>query len=281
MFMGRLDGKIAIITGGTSGIGARSVERFVEEGATVVFCGRRDALGEALAAEVGAGASFVHTDVTVEAEVEALIKGTVEQHGRIDILFNNAGGPAPTGSITSIEMAAYQRAMDVLVTGVVHGMKHVAPVMIARGAGSIVNNGSVAAHQAGWSSSMIYAAAKAAVVHLSRCAAMELGEKGVRVNSVSPGAIATGIFGKALGLSEDKAEETANVMKEAFAEIQPIKRAGMPDDVANAAVFLASDEASFINGRDLVVDGGLIGGRQWGPQQQSLSGLRAAFDAMG
>ncbi len=279
--MGRLDGKIAIVTGGTSGIGARTVERFVEEGARVVFCGRRDALGEALAARIGDGAEFIHADVTIEAEVASLIEATAERHGRIDVLFNNAGGPAPTGSIAGIDMAGYHRAMDVLVAGVVHGMKHVAPVMIAQGAGSIINNGSIAAHQAGWSSSMIYSAAKAAVVHLSRCVAMELGEKGVRVNSVSPGAIATGIFGKALGLPEDKAEETADMMKAAFAELQPIKRAGLPDDIANAAVFLASDEASFVNGRDLVVDGGLIGGRQWSTLQEALGNLRSAFDAMG
>ncbi len=279
--MGRLDGKIAIVTGGTSGIGARSVEIFVDEGATVVFCGRRAALGQALADRLGGKAAFEKVDVTVEAEVAGLIGRTAERHGRIDVLFNNAGGPAPTGSIAGIDMDFYQRAMDVLVAGVVHGMKHVAPVMTAQGAGSIINNGSIAAHQAGWSSSMIYSAAKAAVVHLSRCVAMELGEHGVRVNSVSPGAIATGIFGKALGLEADKAEQTADVVKQAFAGMQPIKRAGLPDDIAHAAVFLASDEASFVNGRDLVVDGGLIGGRQWTALQQGLNGLRTAFDAMG
>lgn len=279
--MGRLDGKIAIVTGGTSGIGARSVEIFVDEGATVVFCGRRAALGQALADRLGGKAAFEKVDVTVEAEVAGLIVRTAERHGRIDVLFNNAGGPAPTGSIADIDMDFYHRAMDVLVAGVVHGMKHVAPVMTAQGAGSIINNGSIAAHQAGWSSSMIYSAAKAAVVHLSRCVAMELGEHGVRVNSVSPGAIATGIFGKALGLEADKAEQTADVVKQAFAGMQPIKRAGLPDDIAHAAVFLASDEASFVNGRDLVVDGGLIGGRQWTALQQGLAGLRTAFDAMG
>lgn len=279
--MGRLNGKIAIVTGGTSGIGARTVEIFVDEGATVVFCGRREELGQALAERLGGKAAFEKVDVTVEAEVAGLIKRTADAHGRIDVLFNNAGGPAPTGSIADVDMDFYHRAMDVLVAGVVHGMKHVAPVMTAQGAGAIINNGSIAAHQAGWSSSMIYSAAKAAVVHLSRCVAMELGESGVRVNSISPGAIATGIFGKALGLDDDKAEQTADVVKQAFASMQPIKRAGLPDDIAHAAVFLASDEASFVNGRDLVVDGGMIGGRQWSALQQGLAGLRTAFDAMG
>ncbi len=279
--MARLDGKVAIVTGGTSGIGARTVEVFVNEGARVVFCGRRQALGEALADKLGGKAEFVRADVAVEAEVADLIAGTAERHGRIDVLFNNAGGPAPIGSIADIDMGFYHRAMAVLVAGVVHGMKHVAPVMKAQGAGSIINNGSIAGHQAGWSSSLIYSAAKAAVIHLSRCVAMELGESGVRVNSVSPGAIATGIFGKALGLPVDKAEGTVKAMEQALATIQPIKRAGLPDDIAQAALFLASDESSFINGRDIVVDGGILGGRQWSALQEGLSGLRRAFDAAG
>ena len=126
---------------------------------------------------------------------------------------------------------------------------------------------------------MIYSAAKAAVNHLTVCVAMQLGEKNIRVNSISPGGIATGIFGKALGLSHEEAEKTAETMKVAFAANQPIPRAGLTDDIAQAAVFLASDESSFVNGHDLVVDGGLIGGRMWTPQQQALQALRAAIGA--
>jgi len=150
-------------------------------------------------------------------------------------------------------------------------------VMRKQRSGSIINNGSVAASRAGYSSSMIYSAAKAAVVHLTRCVAMELGEQGVRVNSISPGGIATGIFGKALGLPLDKAEQTAEAVKQGLAAMQPIPRAGLPDDIANAAIFLASDESTFVNGLDLVVDGGLIGGRMWTPQQQGLNAMRKAF----
>lgn len=276
--MGRLTDKVAIITGGTSGIGAKTVEVFAREGARVVFCGRRQALGEALAAQVD-GAEFRRVDVSVEAEVRDLIDATVSRHGRVDVLFNNAGGPAPTGSIADCDMDFYHRAMDVLLASVVHGMKHVAPVMTAQASGSIINNGSIAGHQAGWSSSMIYSAAKAAVIHLTRCVAMELGEAGVRVNSVSPGAIATGIFGKALGVAPDKAEATATIAEEAFATLQPIKRAGLPEDIAHAALYLASDEASFVNGRDIVVDGGILGGRQWPAMQEGLGNLKAAFDS--
>ena len=160
-------------------------------------------------------------------------------------------------------------------------MKHVAPVMLKQGSGSIINNGSVAAHRAGFSSSLIYSAAKAAVVHLTRCVAMQLGESGVRVNSISPGFIPTGIFGKAFGLTPEKAEQSIEVVKAGLGKIQPIPRAGLTDDVALAAVFLASDDSSFVNGHDLVVDGGLIGGRGWTQHQEALRGMRRAFGIEG
>jgi NAD(P)-dependent dehydrogenase (short-subunit alcohol dehydrogenase family) len=280
--MGRLDGKVTIVTGGTSGIGRRTAERFAEEGARVVIAARREAEGNAIAASINDGAiggeaRFIRTDVAREDDVEAMIAKTIAAFGRLDVLFNNAGCPAPTGGIEGISLEASEQAMTVLFGGVMLGMKHAAPVMKKQGAGSIINNGSIAGHQAGWSSSLIYAAAKAAVIHLSRCVAMELGEAGVRVNSISPGAIATGIFGKALGLETEAAEETAKLMETAFAEVQPIKRAGLPDDIANAAVFLASDESSFINGADLLVDGGMIGGRQWSVAQEGYKAMRQAF----
>ena len=278
--MGRLDGKVAIITGGTSGIGARTVEVFADEGAKVIFCGRREALGQALAEKLGGRVEFVRVDVAVESEVAGLINEAAARHGRIDVLFNNAGGPGPRGAIAEVDMDAYHRSMSVLLAGVIHGMKHVAPIMKGQASGSIINNGSIAGHQAGWSS-IIYSAAKAAVIHLSRCVAMELGEAGVRVNSISPGAIATGIFGKGFGLPEDKADETAEMLKQAFATIQPIKRAGVADDIAQTALFLASDASSFINGHDIVVDGGIIGGRQWAVQQEGTGHMQSAFDAIG
>jgi NAD(P)-dependent dehydrogenase (short-subunit alcohol dehydrogenase family) len=150
--------------------------------------------------------------------------------------------------------------------------------MRKQGSGSIINNGSIAGRLAGFSSSMVYGAAKAAVIHLTKCVAMELGESNIRVNSISPGAIATGIFGKALGLSTEAAEKTPAVMREAFKAAQPIPRAGLPEDIAQAAVFLASDESSFVNGHDLVVDGAMTGGRNWSQQQQGYVAMRKAFD---
>src|ERR1700712_557732 len=279
--MGRLSGKVAVITGATSGIGLHTAELFVAEGAKVVIAGRRAPEGEALAKKLGTACIFRQTDVTVEEQVRALIGHTIETFGRIDCLFNNAGGPAQTGGIEDLEVARFDAAMATLVRSVMLGMKHAAPQMRKQGSGSIINNGSIAGRLAGFSSSVVYGAAKAAVIHLTRCVAMELGETGVRVNSISPGAIATGIFGKALGLSVEAAEKTPDVMREIYKTAQPIPRAGLPEDIAHAAVFLASDEAGFINGHDLVVDGAITGGRNWTQQQQGLAALRQTFEQGG
>jgi NAD(P)-dependent dehydrogenase (short-subunit alcohol dehydrogenase family) len=219
----------------------------------------------------------VQADVTLEQDVLRVIATCEDTFGRVDCLFSNAGGPAPVGGIETIPVEGFDAAMATLVRSVMLGMKHVAPLMVRQGSGSIINNGSIAAVRAGYSSSMIYSAAKAAVVHLSSCVAMQLGEKNVRVNCISPGGIATGIFGKALGLSTEAAEKTAEGMKGALAQSQPVPRAGITDDIANAAVFLASDASSFINGHNLVVDGGVTGGRMWSTQQQGLNALRQAF----
>ena len=256
----RLEGKIAVVTGGTSGIGRRVVERFRTEGAEVVFTGRRAGLGDEAAKT--SGATFVMADAGSEPDAERTIKQTLDRHGRIDILMNNAGAPAPPGRLEDLPLDGFDEAIRVHLRGTLAHMKHAAPAMRAQAGGSIINVGSVAGHRAGYSGSMIYAVAKAAVIHLTRCAAMELGEDGVRVNSISPGGIATGIFAKSMGMATEQAETTAEQVKGALATIQAIPRAGITDDIASAAIFLASDEASFVNGEDMVIDGGLIWGRR-------------------
>jgi NAD(P)-dependent dehydrogenase (short-subunit alcohol dehydrogenase family) len=178
------------------------------------------------------------------------------------VLFNNAGyGIAPT-SIADLDVDQYDALMAVLVRGVMLGMKFAAPIMIGQRAGSIINTGSVAAFRAGYSSQS-YSAAKAAVVQFSRVVAAELGEHGVRVNSISPGAIVTGIFAKGAGVDATVADQQADQLTERFAKQQPIPRAGLPDDIARGALYLASDAASFVNGTDLLIDGGMITGTRF------------------
>src|SRR5262249_43342034 len=158
---------------------------------------------------------------------------------------------APTGSITTIPVEGFDRAMALLVRSVMLGMKHVGPVMMGQRSGSIVNNGSIAAHLAGHPSSMVHAAAKAAANPPSKCPAMPRCQDGVRVNWVSPGAIATGIVAKALGVEADKADRLADRMKEVSAKAQPIPRAGLTDDIAQCVAWLASDRSTFVNGIDI------------------------------
>jgi NAD(P)-dependent dehydrogenase (short-subunit alcohol dehydrogenase family) len=251
--MGALDGKVAIVTGGTSGIGEGIVELFVAEGAKVVAGARREEEGRAL--EQRLGIRFIRTDVSSEVDVKAMVGQTVKWFGRVDCLVNNAALPAPMVSITEIDVATIDQLMAVNVRGVLLGIKHVAPVMLAQKAGSIINIGSMAGLRGGVSGH-IYSATKGAVHALTRSAGAELGEKGVRVNCISPGAIVTGIFAKAAGVEGSKADRLTDVIKKAFASVQTIPRAGLPDDVARAAVFLAGDGSSFINGQDIVVDGG-------------------------
>jgi NAD(P)-dependent dehydrogenase (short-subunit alcohol dehydrogenase family) len=194
--MGALDGKVAIVTGGTSGIGEKIVEMFVAEGAKVVVGARRKDEGHAL--EKRLGVRFIKTDVAVESDVKAMVDDAVGNFGRVDCLINNAGIPSPMISITEIDVATIDQVLAVNVRGVLLGIKHVAPLMLSQGSGSIVNISSMVGLRGG-PSGHIYTASKGAVHALTRSAAAELGEKGIRVNSISPGAIVTGIFGRSRG----------------------------------------------------------------------------------
>ena len=276
--MGALDGKVAIITGGTSGIGARTAELFVAEGAKVVVAGRRQAEGESLTKALGSAAIFVRTDVTKESDIKALIEQTLAKFGRIDCLFNNAGNPGRLTSIADLDMDHFDTVIATHLRAVVLGMKYAAPAMIRQGSGSIINTGSIAGLRAGCSAHS-YSAAKAAVIHVTRCVAAELGEKGIRVNSISPGAIVTGIFAKSAGLADAVADSIADSLKERFAAAQPLPRAGLPEDIAQAALYLASDAGSFVSGQDLVVDGGHIGGSGWSQLVKNRAGMAQELKA--
>ncbi len=275
--MGRLEKKVAVITGGASGVGAATVRRFVAEGARVVIADILDDRGKALVQELGADAAYAHTDVAREEEVAAAIELAVSRWGRLDCLFNNAGFGGVDEPLETLPADGFQRTIDVLLKGVVMGIKHAAPIMKRQRSGSIINTGSVAGLRAGYGP-LVYSMAKAAVIHLSRCTAMELGECGVRVNCICPGGIVTPIFGKALGLPPEKADETLGIVSELLRNSQPIPRPGHPNDIAAAALWLASDESGFVNGHALVVDGGLIGGVRHSQAQETFNIMR---DLMG
>ncbi len=261
--MDRLDGKVAVITGGASGMGEGTVRRFVEEGARVVIADIQDAKGHTLADTLGGAAVYQRVDVADEADVKAAVKRAVDEFGRLDCMFNNAGCGGAIGPIETTPVEDYDRTMNVLLRGVFLGMKHAAPVMKAQGSGSIISTASVAG-LGGGRGPHIYSAAKAAVINLTRSVALELGESGVRVNCICPGGIATPLLAKGLGGGEDAVE----MVRVALAGFQSIKRGGLPEDIANAALWLASDESSFVNGHALVVDGGLTAGTMWsqGPE---------------
>jgi len=258
--MGRLDGKVVVITGGSSGIGNASVRLFVKEGALVAFGDIQDELGIALAEELGPNAIYLHTDVRNESEIKALIDLAVERFGRLDCIFNNAGFPGVGGPIDEIPTDGFDVTMEIMFRSVFLGMKHAAPIMKEQGSGSIISTASVAGLRTGMGGH-VYSSAKAAIIHLTRTVAMELGEFNIRVNCICPGGTATAIFGRGLGFEQEKADRFKEVIKMYLADMQPIKRVGLPEDIAKAALWLASDDSTFVSGHPLVVDGGLIGGR--------------------
>jgi NAD(P)-dependent dehydrogenase (short-subunit alcohol dehydrogenase family) len=261
--MGALESKVAVIAGSTSGIGARTAEVFVANGAKVVIAGRRQDRGEKLARTLGDAASFIRTDVSVESDVEAMIDHAVNRFGRLDCLMNNAGRSSQYAAIADVDLEVFDAVIAVHLRAVLAGMKYAARVMTKQGTGSIITVSSVNGIRAGLGGHY-YSAAKAASIHLTRCAAMELGEKGIRVNSISPGMIATGAFAKFLGMQPDEADDHPEYAATAIGSVvprwQPLQRVGHVDDIAQAALFLASDASRFVTGQNLVVDGGVSAG---------------------
>lgn len=258
----RLAGKVALVTGGTSGIGEATVRLFASEGANVVLAGRSAAQGERISHQLNGRAVFVRADVSDEAGVAQSIEAAVTAFGRLDILFSNAGAPS-TGTIETLTPADFTASMNLLVGSVLFGIKHAAPIMRAQGWGRIINTTSVAGLR-GHMGDYLYSIAKAAVGHATRLAAVELARSGITVNSIAPGAVATPIFfgGSAAANELDPAHAAAKIAKliANLAKATPRMVAGLPEDVAAAALFLASDEAEHVNGHDLVVDGGMIAG---------------------
>jgi NAD(P)-dependent dehydrogenase (short-subunit alcohol dehydrogenase family) len=257
--MGRLDGKRAVITGAASGIGEATARLFISEGASVLLADVDTGRGSRLASDLGERAAFVATDVSQEADVDDAVNTCARLFGGLDVMVNNAGVPGSIGSIEDIDVAAWDHTIGVHLRGVFLGIRAAARVMRPQGSGSIINTSSVAAFRANLAGHD-YSAAKAGVRQLTVTAANELGEHGVRVNAVCPGAIATAIFGRAAGLDSDTAQRTVDLMSLALSDVAPIRRAGQPVDIAEAVLWLASDAASFVNGQAIAVDGGLLTG---------------------
>jgi NAD(P)-dependent dehydrogenase (short-subunit alcohol dehydrogenase family) len=258
---GRLEGKVAVITGGVSGIGLGTVELFAAEGAQVIAADIQDEKGRMLEQRFRGAVRYAHCDVLKEDQIAGAMALAKSEFGGLDILFNNAGVSDSMRVIAELEAERWTWIFDVLVRGPALGMKHAVPLMLERGGGSIINTASIAGLQAGFGP-LAYSSAKASVIHMSRCAAAQLSPQRIRVNAICPGLIATSIFGASMGLPIEVADQMAARIVEHAPKVQPVPKAGLPDDIAQAALYLASDAAAFVSGTHIVVDGGItVGGR--------------------
>ena len=261
MALNRLHNKVAIITGAASGIGKGIAELFIAEGAKVVIADINEAAGKDTAAQLGSNARFRKTDVTSEAEVKALVDFAVSEFGRLDIIHNNAGAFGARGGALEIDADAFDFTFKLLVKSVFLGMKHAGAVMKAQGGGVILNTASISASTPGYGPH-VYQAAKAAVLALSKTVALEFAEYNVRVNCISPGGVYTPLIGNALGTDQATTAEIAKGM----GRVLPMNRVGTPQDIANAALFLCSDESSYITAQNLTVDGAEGTGKKYKDQ---------------
>lgn len=277
---GRLDGKVAVITGAASGIGLGAVELFVAEGAKVVAADIQDEKGKMLEQRFPNAVRYARCDVTEEAQIDAALKLAASEFGGLDVLFNNAGISDMMREIGEIDATRWDWVFSILVRGPVLGIKHAVPLMEARGGGSIINTASVAGLQAGWGP-IAYSSAKAACIQMSKLAAAQLAAKKIRVNAICPGLIATSIFGASLGLPREMADQLAARIAEVGASVQPLPKAGVPDDVARAALYFASDDSAFVTGAHLTVDGGITVGPRHAWDPAAPSPLAALFGEVG
>ncbi len=271
--MGRLDGKVALITGAASGMGRATSIRFAQEGAAVVVGDLNAQGGEETVAEckkAGGRAVFQRLDVTSETDIKGAVARAVAEFGKLNVIFNNAGLGGAVGTIEEITVENWDRTQAVLLRAVFLGIKHAIPEMRKAGGGSIISTASIAGLQGG-AGPVSYSAAKAAVINLTKSAALEVGKDRIRVNCICPGGINTPlIFNNVPG-----GYEAAGQFLKA---LQPIPRAGLPEDIAAMALFLASDESEWITGTAMVVDGGFTaGGAFFRGQQLAMPAPQSGF----
>ncbi len=248
---GRLEGKVAAITGAASGFGEAATRRFVEEGSKVVMGDIQVERGSEIAAELGASVAFVECDVTNEDQVAALVDTAVEQFGQLDVMYNNAGIIGAVGPISTTVTEEWKRTIDVHINGAFYGCKHAARVMIPRETGSIVSMSSTAGIMGGLGPPA-YTAAKHAITGITKSVAAELAQYGIRCNCISPAGMATAMVA---GLDGDP--DAIEAAKAQLAKVSPLKgRPGLAEDVANAALWLASEESGYTTGHTLTTDAG-------------------------
>ncbi|RJF85915.1 SDR family NAD(P)-dependent oxidoreductase [Sphingomonas cavernae] len=267
----RFAGKTAVVTGGASGIGRATVDLFTAEGATVILGDIDSGAGQAIETASEGRVLFRRCDVRQESDIKGLMDFAAERTGGLDIVFNNAGAGGARARIDEITADEWDDTMALLLRSVALGIRHATSHLKARGGGAIVNTSSVSALHSGYAPTT-YSVAKAGVLHLTKIAAADLAQYGIRVNAVVPGFIMTNIFTGSLGLAdEDKAKADA-MIGAVSAQAQPVARSGVPRDIAEAVAYLASDAAAFVTGTDLLVDGGmLIGPRHsWDPATPGL-----------
>ena len=247
--MGRLDGKVALITGAASGMGSVAARLFAAEGAKVVLADVADEAGEAAAAGIGEHATYVHADVSEAADAERMIDTAVDRFGKVDVLYNNAGiFPADDASVTDTPEQTWDRVMSINLKGVFLGCKYGIPAMLDGGGGSIINVASFVALMGAATAQIAYTASKGGVLSMTREIAVEFARRGIRANALCPGPIETPLLQE---LMSDPARRQRRLVH------IPIGRLGQADEIAIAALFLASDESSFITGATFVVDGGI------------------------
>jgi len=267
--------KTVIVTGAASGIGAAATALFAGEGATVFASDIDVAGGEKLVRETPGDVRFVECDVCDPAAIKALMDHAAQETGGIDTLFNNAGAGGARESIAEIEPEAWDRTMDLLLRSVAMGIRYAVPHMKGCKGASIVNVSSVAAVGPGYSPTT-YAVAKAGVLHLTKCAATDLAQFGIRVNAVQPGFINTNIFTATMDIPDAAKEQAKAMIAQMSSNAQPVARGGQSDDIAQAVAFLASEQAGFMTGASMVVDGGITLGprHSWDPEEAG------AFEAL-
>lgn len=253
----RLRGRIALITGGCSGIGLATAELFVAEGARVTIADIDASAGRALERKFAGHLQFVHCDVREESNIRGAVDAAVQAFERLDILFNNAGAGGTPDTLENMAVEAWDAAMSLLLRSAMLGIKHAVPALKASGGGAIINTSSVAGLRPGIGP-VAYSVAKAAVNHLTRIAAVEFAASRIRVNAICPGVVLTPAVGAAFGASRAEADRLRPKIAQAAQALQPVPRAGMPQDIAEACLYLASDAAGFVTGSEFIVDGGLM-----------------------